>query len=511
MTNDLFERKRIYVNYSSKISSKSKNQWIFIYKIILILFFFAGALSLFLTLDQSLFPAALIRTSNNSANLQEFITFETPSKQENNAVVLIRFSILMFVFLFSIFKNYSNINAQKEKLKHYAVFYVLYFMMSIISLSLFYAFIYKQNDNGTLGKFRPYQYLELIYILIPLVVINSAFEVYNFLIKRKSDPVLYKSTWPLILQVVSQVILAGFVIFNVALWISYSKAAGASLFRTTVITGTNTYNEQKYWEFVDQLFNIKSFSNLIIIAASFVFVIFLVIGSNTIKLQKLSEKNIYKHQDKDSFLIALIFALLVSVWLFTLLLKDPVKFSILGVEATYGINNGLIILLAALATILYFLVSYLKYTKTKNPSSLIIRFSLAQLLIWVPFLVSVIQFENSNFTLINLLVISLLSIGIFMHYILVNKFINKLTFIMLVIIFALKIVLLLILGLNHLLLINKNYVLVSVPTPISVIKIIVITYVSSLFALFVLQALQLETLVTLKIFKEKRFSLKKGN
>ncbi|VEU69278.1 Uncharacterised protein (plasmid) [Mycoplasmopsis canis] len=56
MTNDLFEKKRIYVNYGSQISSKSRNEWIFIYKIILILFFFSGILTLFLKLDSSLFP-----------------------------------------------------------------------------------------------------------------------------------------------------------------------------------------------------------------------------------------------------------------------------------------------------------------------------------------------------------------------------------------------------------------------------------------------------------------------
>ncbi|VEU69283.1 Uncharacterised protein (plasmid) [Mycoplasmopsis canis] len=80
MTNDLFEKKRIYVNYGSQISSKSRNEWIFIYKIILILFFFSGILTLFLKLDSSLFPQFLVKSNRGSLPLQDFISFETPFK-----------------------------------------------------------------------------------------------------------------------------------------------------------------------------------------------------------------------------------------------------------------------------------------------------------------------------------------------------------------------------------------------------------------------------------------------
>ncbi|WP_044286254.1 MSC_0624 family F1-like ATPase-associated membrane protein [Mycoplasmopsis canis] len=503
MTNDLFEKKRIYVNYGSQISSKSRNEWIFIYKIILILFFFSGILTLFLKLDSSLFPQFLVKSNRGSLPLQDFISFETPLKQQNNAIVLIRFTILSFVFLFSIFKNFTNINTQKERIKHYLIFYILYLSLSIISFTLFFTFISKTNEQGTLIKYEPYQYLQLIFLLIPLAIVNTLFEIYNYLIKRKSDPILYKSSIPLIIQIASQTLLLAFVLINFGLWIKYSREG--LLFRDT------PQNEQKYWNFIEEIFNIKSLKNLLIVIASFALIVFLIIGSNAIKLQRLSEKNIYKAQDKDRFLLSVIFLIVSIIWLSTLLFKEPIKYSLSGPEYKYNLKNSFVVILSAFVTLLYFLVSYLKFTKTKNPIGLSVRFAVVQLLIWIPMMISVITVDNSNINLINLLVASIFSLVTFIHYMLTNKFIQKTTFALLSLLFASKIIFILILGLNHVLLGNNNHVLTSIPTPISILKIISITYVSLLIILFLFETVQLQITIMIKILKEKNLKLEKEN
>ncbi|WAM01421.1 hypothetical protein NWE60_02195 [Mycoplasmopsis felis] len=58
-----------------------------------------------------------------------------------NATIILRFSPLIFVFLYSIFKNYKNINTQKEQINKYATFYVLYFALALISLFLLFFYI----------------------------------------------------------------------------------------------------------------------------------------------------------------------------------------------------------------------------------------------------------------------------------------------------------------------------------------------------------------------------------
>ncbi|SYV97583.1 Uncharacterised protein, partial [Mycoplasmopsis edwardii] len=121
---------------------------------------------------------------------------------------------MYFVFLFSVFKNFSNINDQKERIKQYSVFYGLYLVLSLTSFILFITFI--KQPNGL--PYNAVEYLKLSLLLVPLVVINVAFEIYKFILKRKSDPVVYKSLVPIIIQTVSQLLLLAFVLINVFVW-----------------------------------------------------------------------------------------------------------------------------------------------------------------------------------------------------------------------------------------------------------------------------------------------------
>ncbi|MCU9935386.1 MSC_0624 family F1-like ATPase-associated membrane protein [Mycoplasmopsis cynos] len=498
--NDLFDRRRIYINYSSQISSKSGNEWIFIYKLILILFFAIGSLVLFIKLGDSLFPEKVLVFLGGKP-FQNFISFVTVNQQQINATLLIRFSILYFVFLFATFKNFSNINEQKERIKQYIVFYILYLSLSIIAFVLFFAFIGKnipiKIKEGNVEKivmvFVQHKYINLVYLLIPLTLVNISFEIYKFILKRKSDPIIYKSLLPIIIQTFSQLMLLGFVLFNVLLWDSYSK--NGSLF-----DGEN----QKYWNFVERLFNEKNSKNLLIIVSIFTFIIFMIIGSNAMKLHKISEKNIYQVQEKDRYILGIIFIVVAIIWLGTLLGGQTVKYAIFGKETKYDLIHGLVIIIASITTFLYFAFSFISKTNTKNPIALSVRFAIAQLLIWVPLVYSVITYDNSNINLINLFILTSLSSATFIHYLIKNKSFSNLTTFFIIVLFIVKISLLLIFGLNHILLTQENHVLVSVPTPISIVKIISISYVSVLIFFVVCLVIHLQSAIGVKIFKKKK-------
>ncbi|SYV97581.1 Uncharacterised protein [Mycoplasmopsis edwardii] len=72
--------------------------------------------------------------------------------------------------------------------------------------------------------------------------------------------------------------------------------------------------------------------------------------------------------------------------------------------------------------------------------------------------------------------------------------------------FGLKIALLMIFGLNHVLLTHLNHVLVSVPTPISIVKIITITYVSVILVFFAYLSVSLQVTLGIKMFGKKKAS-----
>ncbi|WP_117275465.1 MSC_0624 family F1-like ATPase-associated membrane protein [Mycoplasmopsis edwardii] len=490
MNKDLFEKKRIYVNYNSQISSKLGNEWILGYKLALVLLFAIGSLILFIKMDSWLFPGELI-SGQKSPLLLNFLAFETYGKQQSNAIILIRFSILYFVFLFSVFKNFSNINDQKERIKQYSVFYGLYLVLSLTSFILFITFI--KQPNGL--PYNAVEYLKLSLLLVPLVVINVAFEIYKFILKRKSDPVVYKSLVPIIIQTVSQLLLLAFVLINVFVWISYAT-------RNNLFKGS----DQKYWAFVELLFNEKSVKNLFMIILVFTLIVFLIIGSNAMKLHKISEKTVYQVQEKDKFLLGLVFIFVILIWLCILLFGSKVKYAVLGSEVSYSVKNAVIIILGAIFTALYFVLAYTKVVSTKNPIGLGIRFTIIQLLLWTPFLFSIITLENSNINLINLFVISLFSFATFIHYLISNKSLTKASVFFLVLMFGLKIALLMIFGLNHVLLTHLNHVLVSVPTPISIVKIITITYVSVILVFFAYLSVSLQVTLGIKMFGKKKAS-----
>ncbi|WP_416373431.1 MSC_0624 family F1-like ATPase-associated membrane protein [Mycoplasmopsis cynos] len=161
-------------------------------------------------------------------------------------------------------------------------------------------------------------------------------------------------------------------------------------------------------------------------------------------------------------------------------------------------------IIASITTFLYFAFSFISKTNTKNPIALSVRFAIAQLLIWVPLVYSVITYDNSNINLINLFILTSLSSATFIHYLIKNKSFSNLTTFFIIVLFIVKISLLLIFGLNHILLTQENHVLVSVPTPISIVKIISISYVSVLIFFVVCLVIHLQSAIGVKIFKKKK-------
>ncbi|WAM01422.1 hypothetical protein NWE60_02200 [Mycoplasmopsis felis] len=158
----------------------------------------------------------------------------------------------------------------------------------------------------------------LFLILIPLFLVNLSFEIYNHIYKRRSEPVLYSSYSSLIIQLVSQFILLTFILINIFLWRNGNA-------ETNKYPNTYLFDENKYFEGLENIFNQKSTSNLFIVIAIFLFIGISLFGANIKKVYRVSEKNLLQSNSKDKYVLNItlfVFLLLLSLKLWPLKLEQ---------------------------------------------------------------------------------------------------------------------------------------------------------------------------------------------
>ncbi|WP_027121455.1 MSC_0624 family F1-like ATPase-associated membrane protein [Mycoplasma leonicaptivi] len=483
MNSTLIEDKKIYDDYSSSLSFRSKNKWVFIYKAVLISFFVLAIFALFLFIDKSLFDSKLLLFSEKQP-LGNFLLFDTYTNQQVNAVVLIRFSILFFVFLFSVFKNYKNINTQKEKIVNYIYFYVLYFLISITSFVLFFSF----TEPDINKNYDPKPYLNLIYILIPLLIIDLAFEINNYIYKRKSEPILYSSVIPLVIQLISKIVLVLFAIVNTVVWVSYTDQ-----YLFDYIKDEN----QLYWKTIENLFVEKSVTNLIIIIVATLILSFSIVGANINRFIKNVETGISQVKTKDKYFLNIIIIVGILVLFLKSFISSKSIESILFESGSdkFEIISLLFLFVGLAVTVAYFGLNYFlnkitKNSKDENKNTII--FTISQSLLWLQLVLAIFIIDNEPTKLYFVFILSVFSTLIYLHYIIKSWNISKINSILLMISLFVKSILLFIFGLNNLLLADNNYILISVPTPISLIKIFVLVNFAVLVLFLIFSVLNIQ-------------------
>ncbi|BBU47811.1 MSC_0624 family F1-like ATPase-associated membrane protein [Mycoplasmopsis felis] len=533
MNSITLENRRFYIDYRNQLSSKSYNTLSSIYKWLLIGFLAIGSLMLFLFMDKSLFHAKILRSEVAKYPLEFLFNFENTQFRQMNATIILRFSPLIFVFLYSIFKNYKNINTQKEQINKYATFYVLYFALALISLFLLFFYIdYSSQSTRTIdiknltpeqlnqldsskidpntGIFTdtittsvPYGAKDVMYlflILIPLFLVNLSFEIYNHIYKRKSEPVLYSSYSSLIIQLVSQFILLTFILINIFLWRNGNA-------ETNKYPNTYLFDENKYFEGLENIFNQKSTSNLFIVIAIFLFIGISLFGANIKKVYKVSEKNLLQSNSKDKYVLNItLFVFLLLAFFKVMTIK--IRTNVIGESEIYNYFYLLFIFSAIIVGIIYFIVVHFNKRVNKNSTVFAIYMTLTQLILWTLLVISVFVIESSNQYVYNIFVVGIVSILIYIHFIVSNKGINKWISGFLRLSISLQTLLMFTFALNQVLVAQNNFVLVSVPTPISIIKIITIINFALLLGFFMCSIVYI--FITLQKIESLSNYVKKG-
>ncbi|TDV22870.1 hypothetical protein BCF59_0719 [Mycoplasmopsis mustelae] len=508
MKSKIIENKRIYDDYSLHLASKSQSLWSVIYKYLLVVFFVIAMLVVLILLDRSIFPTQLLATDNANKPLTFLFDFENTELRQQNATIILRFSPLVFTFFYAVFKNFKNIETQKEKINKYLYFYILYFALALSCVILLFFFITTnqtkeiQSINNETGLVTTTQVAtqklitavdanQLFYILIPLFLLNTSFEIYNHIYKRQSEPLLYGSVWHLLVQIFSHTALLIFCLTNIFIWISASDVKAHP--------NTFLFDGNWYWNKVENLFNQKTILNLSLIILFFVLVGLLIFGANIKKVFKIVESQITKNSSKDKYVLHLALLIMLLITFIKVMTIDVRNLTpTIGQKETYNYFYVLFIVVALIIVILYFVLVEFMYARNKNNTLLTIYMSLAQTLLWVLMMVSIFVIKNPSDYVYNTFSSVLLSVIIYIHYVKRVKTIKTWTSYMIIIAISLHSILLFLYALNHILIAQDNFLLVSTPTPISLLKII--TIINFVFvALFYLSALSITFISLQKI------------
>ncbi|MDC8919847.1 MSC_0624 family F1-like ATPase-associated membrane protein, partial [Metamycoplasma hyosynoviae] len=155
----LFQDKKLntslLTSYSSYVKNEKNNKWAFIYKIILILIFFSFSLTFMFLADRTIFGEKLFK-------IDDFLQIYTPTTLHTTAIALYRFTLLISVFVYSITRNYLNVYFQKELIKKYLPWYILYALISMSSMFTLIFFL----SNDLMQNFY------LMFICVPLFLLN---------------------------------------------------------------------------------------------------------------------------------------------------------------------------------------------------------------------------------------------------------------------------------------------------------------------------------------------------
>ncbi|MGZ9763117.1 MSC_0624 family F1-like ATPase-associated membrane protein [Mycoplasma sp. 4013] len=480
--NKVIINRKIYNDYSNRLNSKSQSWWSTIYKYILVSFFVISMLVVVILLDKSIFLTSLLSQSAADKPYSDLFNFNSVISRQDNAVIMLRFSPLVFVFFYSVFKNFKSIEQQKERIATYLIFYLLYFTLSLISLfSLFFALT---KDTTTIA----HDVFNLYYLLIPLFLINVAYEIYTYIYKRKSEPLLYASIWPLVIQIVSHTILLLFTLINMFLWDANAYFPEPTQENPDTIRATVPGNElikgseyllfsskNSYWAAVDALFNVKAAKNLVIIILLFILVGLSILGANIKKVLRYSENEISDNASKDKFVLyfAIIGVLLLLV-IKTMTINLRNRLTLLDGGDSYNYLYILFIVIGFLITTGYFVGIEFFFRKNKNTALFTIYMSLTQGLLWMLLTVSIFVISSPSDYVYNVFAITIFSAAIYIHYIVRHKNINRLSIFAILSSLFLHSSLIFIYALNHLLVAQDNFMLISAPTPISLLKILTI-------------------------------------
>lgn len=208
--NETLQDKKIYDNYENLMENSKNNFIVRIYKLVILGLIALATLMILIFAKQTIMGEKIWKSINR--NISSFLSFEDPTTEQANTVILFKTTLLLFALYYCLIKNYLNLHIQKDLIKKYYIWFSLYSSMSLISFVLLF----------TYNSAYPFANFCLLFLLIPLYLINMAQRLYLHFFKAKTDPINYGNKIYLILPLVSQ----GFLVASIlAIFFAWNASA----------------------------------------------------------------------------------------------------------------------------------------------------------------------------------------------------------------------------------------------------------------------------------------------
>ncbi|EOA07081.1 Hypothetical protein, predicted transmembrane protein [Mycoplasma yeatsii 13926] len=440
-----------YEEITNLVLEKDKNKIITIYKFISLIFFSTTFILLLFLINKTVFYSKDL--------LSIAFNFSTDKFKEINWTFLLRLFTLSFLYLYGFKKAYLNIYQNKNYIKIYLIWFVLYLSISLFGFIMFFAF--KDITNF-------YKTYTLLYSLIVLLVVDIFYEIFKFFTKRKTNPLIYSNKKLLVINILSRVILVSLVLVFFTLWIQAASKTGS------LIINNSFYNS------IYKIFKFKSLLNFMIIVFSFLVLMILLVGLNIYLVYSIIYKQLNISNLKNRFDFYLVCLSVIVIWLISLtVLKIKPTHNRFSDDESLDYLNLLFSVFNILIFMIFMYLHFLKKHKIVNNKLLNNNYLISFLwIIWTMFMISNFLTDQVLVSLINLIVNIVLTVISFKLYYIKNKLNSYSNSLLITINVNILFIIGLIYGLNHILLANQNRSLYILNSSLNINQIISITIVS---------------------------------
>lgn len=398
---------------------------------------------------------------------QYFLKFNSILQKELGIANLIKLFVLFFIIVYSLGKNYLNLNFQKELIQRYWIWFVLYLSLSIVAFGLLVGYDITAKGNGVIA-------LESFYLcltLIPLLIINISYAVYMYFSKKKTSPLIYGKKINFIIPVVSQtlLIIIGLILFYV--WITKGGKTGL------------TY-DNSFYNFWNEVFQVRAIKNLSIISSSFLLLALLILGTyyQTIIFWITKQYNIEYFKNLILFLTIILFS--VIIWFFSIF-GIKIEKNIL-VEIPFNITGFIIPFIFSLIIVaLYNLSLFWKKIKSKSNFINTIYFATSNFLIWLILILTIFQSKDEEVNRVMIFLTSLLSFGIVLEFLIKVKSLKRYDWTFIVLSLLVNVFAIFLFGINQIMISHSNYAFFVISASFGIVEIFIIINIL-LFFTFIL-------------------------
>ncbi|MBN4089661.1 MSC_0624 family F1-like ATPase-associated membrane protein [Mycoplasma enhydrae] len=457
METNVIEDKKIYDDFGSLADNKKKNSITLLLKILLLSVFALSSLLLLFLAPQSLFANRLFINKD----IQYFLVFTNPATERINYLVLFRMFFLIGIFIYTIAKNFSNILDNKVNTKKYIPWFVIYLLFSLISVTLLFSFF--KNDTMS--------YYYLSYFSVFVLACDISYSVYTYKLKRKTNPLVYKSKTPTIISITSRIILVLSFLITISVWIFSIKGDKFDFLNNNIVHKT----------FID-LFNKRDIKNLFLNILLFLFLVLVICGINIERIIIVTSKKHNFADTKEKILLWIVFGFVGLIW-FTRAIFYKNSTTIIDTKIN---SNNYLYLIGLLGIFIafsfYVTLNFAKKLKLRGSLAKTVTMSFSLVVIWI--IASLTALKSSGLLVNNIMTLfAALSTLIIICIYKWNNNSESLYVAIFIKLIAIMVGTTLILnGINSLLLANNNESFYHINSILSLNQIFIITTLSLVFA-----------------------------